>query len=103
MENKTFGDRLASLRTQRNVSAREMSLAMGLNESYISRIENHRSLPSMENFYEICDYLEISPSVFFDEENRMPVRLSELNSSLQCLNDKQLDAVGSIVRDLARK
>ena len=39
MKNKSFGDRLASLRTQKNVSAREMSLAIGLNESYISRIE----------------------------------------------------------------
>ena len=103
MENKSFGDRLASLRTQKNVSAREMSLAIGLNESYISRIENHHSLPSMENFYEICDYLEITPSVFFDEENHFPIRLSELHSSLEHLNDEQLDAVGSIVRGLAQK
>ncbi len=35
-----FVDRLTSLRNQKNVSAREMSLALGQNESYINRIEN---------------------------------------------------------------
>jgi len=42
-----FADRMASLRMKRSVSAREMSLTIGQNESYINRIENKQTFPSM--------------------------------------------------------
>lgn len=38
-----FIERLITLRNQQNVSAREMSLAIGQNESYINRIENGKN------------------------------------------------------------
>lgn len=46
-----FIERLISLRNQKNVSAREMSLAIGQNESYINRIENRKAFPSMQSFF----------------------------------------------------
>ena len=45
-----FIKRLITLRRQKNVSAREMSLAIGQNESYINRIENGKTYPSMQVF-----------------------------------------------------
>lgn len=47
MDINEFGDRLAELRTLKNVSAREMSLSMGQSVSYINQIENHLNFPSM--------------------------------------------------------
>ena len=35
-----FPERIAELRTQRGVSARDMSLSLGQSESYINKIEN---------------------------------------------------------------
>ena len=46
-----FIERLTSLRNQKNVSAREMSLALGQNGSYINRIENRLAFPSMQVFF----------------------------------------------------
>ena len=43
MYNKEFAERLYKLRAQKNVSAREMSLDIGQNDSYINRIENSRT------------------------------------------------------------
>lgn len=103
MENINFGDRLAALRMQKKVSAREMSLAIGQNESYINRIENHHTKPSMDHFYRICDYLEISPATFFDEDNSSPYKISEISKSLEKLSDLQLEALGFIARDMAKK
>ena len=34
-------NRIAQLRTQKEVSARDMSLSLGQNNSYINQIENH--------------------------------------------------------------
>ena len=38
--------RITQLRLSRGVSARDMSLSLGQNESYINRIENKKTLPS---------------------------------------------------------
>lgn len=65
-----FSLRLAQLRMEKGVSAREMSLDLGQNESYINRIENGKSLPSMTQFFNLCDYLHISPKDFFDDEKQ---------------------------------
>lgn len=45
-----FAERLAQLREDKQVSAREMSLAIGQNCSYINRIENKKAFPSMQCF-----------------------------------------------------
>ena len=65
MYEEFFSRRLAQLRAQKGVSAREMSLAIGQNSSYINRIENQRAFPSMQGFFYICEYLGITPGAFF--------------------------------------
>ena len=62
---KRFADRLIALRVMRGVSAREMSLSLGQGAGYISHIENGGNLPSMAMFFEICEYLSVSPGEFF--------------------------------------
>ena len=64
MEKREFSARLTSLRMHKGVSARDMSLSIGQSASYINNIENGRSLPSMEVFFYICDYPEISSQEF---------------------------------------
>lgn len=60
-----FRNKLAMLRKQKGVSAREMSLALGQSESYINRIEKGKMLPSMTLFFKICEYFEITPKEYF--------------------------------------
>ena len=43
-EEELFAKRLEQLRLEKNVSAREMSLSLGQNPSYINRIESGKSL-----------------------------------------------------------
>ena len=50
-----FANRISALRLKKGVSAREMSLALGQSESYINKIENKRTLPSMAGFFYICE------------------------------------------------
>jgi len=46
-----FIDRLRKIRNSRNISAREMSIALGQNVNYINLIENGKRLPSMPNVF----------------------------------------------------
>ena len=79
MEDFSFSARLATLRISKGVSAREMSLSIGQSESYINNIENGRSYPSMQVFFYICEYLQISPKEFFDEGTALPTKKHELD------------------------
>ena len=103
MDEKEFAERLASLRMRKNVSAREMSLAIGQNESYINRIENKVCYPSMQCFFYICEYLDISPSDFFDTGKVDPTKLQKVYESITQLNEEQLDIVNSVVNGLLGK
>lgn len=93
-----FAERLASLREQKNVSAREMSLSLGQNSSYINRIENKQAFPSMQSFFYICEYLGISPKDFFDTDLQSPTKLTELTNELKKLNPMQLDTLISVAK-----
>lgn len=97
-----FSHRLSELRIKKNVSARDMSLTIGLSESYINKIENGKSFPSMQNFFYICDYFNISPKEFFDADNSNPVKLNEAIQGLEKLNDEQFDNVLNIIKGLAK-
>ena len=66
MDEKYIKLKIAKLRTDRNISARELSLALGQSTGYINTIENGKSLPSMSMFLYICDYFKITPKDFFD-------------------------------------
>lgn len=98
-----IAERIAFLRMQKNVSAREMSLAIGQNSSYINRIENKIAQPSMQCFFYICEYFGITPAEFFDTKNTYPVALKEIVPVLQTLDSEQLDIVYAVAKGLAKK
>lgn len=97
-----FPLRLAQLRTKKGVSARDMSLSIGQNHAYINNIESGKALPSMAIFFYICEYLNITPSEFFDLDSKNPEKLQSLIKDLKKLDDKQLDSIAEIVKGLAK-
>lgn len=103
MYEEFFVERLSSLRNQKNVSAREMSLALGQNESYINRIENRLAFPSMQVFFYICEYFQITPQEFFDEKNPAPGKINQISEEIRNLDDIQLDTIIAVVKGLQHK
>ena len=103
MDDKVFALRLATLRTKKNVSAREMSLAIGQNPNYINHIETGSATPSLSGFYYICEYLGVTPCEFFDLNSSNPEKLNNINEYLKKLNDEQLDIIENLVKNMAEK
>ena len=96
-------NRIAQLRMQKNVSARDMSLTLGQNNSYINKIENRRTLPSMTGFFYICEYLNITPQEFFNFDAAAPRKAKELLHEIEKLTPEQSEHVLQIVRDISYK
>lgn len=95
-----FPQRLAQLRTLKNVSAREMSLSIGQNAGYIQNIESGKALPSMRVFFYICEYLKISPSAFFDTDDKNPGKVQAVVADLKKLDDNDLQSIHDLIKRL---
>jgi len=102
MDLSDFGVRLAKLRTAKGVSARKMSHFIGRSDNYINKIENNKTLPSMKEFFKICEYLGITHSEFFDEDSVYPGQISELVTDYRMLDDKTRSHISGIVRELSK-
>ncbi len=102
MYEEFFSQRLTMLRNQKDVSAREMSLSIGQSAGYINSIENQKALPSMASFFYICEYLGVTPSEFFDEENPCPEELKNINEILRELTPEQIGHLEYIARQMKK-
>ena len=100
---KWIPDRITELRIQKGVSARDMSLSLGQSVSYINKIENRRTLPSMMGFLYICDYFQITPMDFFNPESAAPQKSKELLRELEKLTPEQAEHIITVIRDVIEK
>lgn len=102
-DSESFALRLAQLREGRLVSARTMSHELGHNHSYISQIESQKFLPSLSEFFEICNYLSVTPREFFDNGVKSPYVLNSIALLCQNLKPEQIDCVYNLLLEFAAK
>lgn len=99
---REFAQRLFELRSAKGVSAREMSLSLGQGSGYISNLENHHNLPSMTQFFAICEYLGITPASFFSFATPEEGDLAELAVIAKEMDPMDLELVLAIARKIRR-
>lgn len=99
-DEERFAKRLAQLRMQKGVSARDMSLSIGQSEGYINKIENGNSLPSMMGFFYICEYFGITPAQFFSYDIQAPQLSDELISAAERLSPHQTEHILAVINDI---
>lgn len=97
MYEQQFRDRLVRLRMAKGVSARDMSLELGQNPSYINNIENGRSLPGLNNFFNICDFLGVTPAEFFDEEILYPRSYKRVEAYIKKMDEETLEGLADFL------
>lgn len=62
-----FGAVLRTIRLSKGLSQEKLSFSTNLHRTYIGSIERGERNLSLKNIFVICDALEISPSNFFKE------------------------------------
>ncbi|MCR5636390.1 MAG: helix-turn-helix domain-containing protein [Clostridiales bacterium] len=98
-----ISERIAKLRTQKGVSARDMSLSLGVANNYINNIENKKALPSMQAFFSICEYLGVTPLEFFDEGNQNPKAMRKFIKEGMKLSPDNLALILSLMKQINGK
>lgn len=95
-----IAERIALLRTTKNISARDMSLSLGQNPNYINSIENRKILPSMQMFLYICEFLEVTPKDLFDESISKPSTFHKSMDVFKGLKREQLNLLISLAKEM---
>lgn len=103
MDYNFIRERITQLRIRKGVSEYQMSLDLGHSRSYIQNIVSGRSKPSIDEFLYICEYLDVSPKLFFDEDTAEPILVKKALDDMKTLSDKDLLSLLSIIERLKEK
>lgn len=82
--------RIVTLRQQKGVSARDMSLSLGQNPNYINKIEKGQARPSLDGLQYICDYFRLTYFEFFNKDIKNPIHVQELMETARLLDDESI-------------
>ncbi len=96
-------NRITELRLQKGVSEYKMSYDLGHSRGYINNISSGKALPSLSEFFSICEYFEISVIDFFDTDRKNPKVEKDVFEGLSKLDEAELELVRNLVYRLGKK
>lgn len=102
MNDEFIRNRITELRLKKQVSEYQMSYDLGHSRGYINNITSGKVLPSMSEFLYICEYFQISPAAFFDQEQQNPELISKAVCDLKMLPEEDVLFVLDLINRLKK-
>lgn len=100
---KLVRERITQLRLQKGISEYKMSYELGHCKGYINNISSGKALPSLSEFFAICDYFGITPLEFFDTDIKNPEQTNLMRKNLENLSPEDLALVSALIDRLSKK
>ena len=101
MDCEFIAKRITELRMQKNISEQRMSFELGHSGNYIQLISSGKMMPSLKELFSICEFLEVSPALFFNEDIEVPAMVQRGVDSLNLLKKEDLELAVLILERLA--
>lgn len=98
MEMDFIKNRVCTIRTAKKLSARNLSLELGMSTEYINQLESGRLKPSLEFLLNFCDYFNMTVGEFFDETVKYPIETKEIVSELNKLPPDALPQIYNLLK-----
>lgn len=104
-DSKYIGSRITELRLKMNPvpSERDVSLSIGQNSSYITKITSGKANPTIDRFYIICEYFGITPMEFFNHYEDNPAKDREVLTHLKNLAEKDYDIIADFILSMDKE
>jgi transcriptional regulator with XRE-family HTH domain len=95
-----FGDRLKQLRTQKNLTQPQLAQAIGIEQSYLSKLENDKSVPGADIFQAILRALRMDVASFLEgvDDNIVHRELRQVPEVANHLNSQFALRIHSVKR-----
>lgn len=94
--------RITSLRKQKGVSEYRMSYDLGRSRSYVNNISSGKAMPSMTEFFAICEYFSITPQEFFNSRVQQPMLLKKVCREMEKLDADDQNRILDMVERMTR-
>ena len=95
-------ERISELRMRKGVSEYQMSYDLGHSRGYVNNITSGKTLPSMSEFFVICDYFGITPEEF-DDGFKNPELIQKAVCGLKELNDEDVLLILNLINRLKKR
>lgn len=96
-------ERITQLRMLKGVSEYKMSYDLGHSRGYVNNISSGKSMPSMLEFFAICEYFDVTPVEFFDPNKSDPKLLNGTIQKLERLDREDLELINQVTERLLRR
>lgn len=100
MEVKDIILRISYFRNKENISARELSLRIGKNETYINRLESKSFNLSITALLEIIDALNVTCDEFFADNFMTYKKDKKIDSIFKDLSPENKDMIINLIKNL---
>lgn len=91
-------ERITALRIVKGVSEYQMGYDLGRSRGFINNISSGKAMPSMKEFFSICDYFGMTPAEFFDVEHDDPALIGKAVEEVRSLCDDDVLLILSLIR-----
>ena len=95
-------ERITQLRLKKGVSEYQMSYDLGHSRGYVYSISSGKALPPLKEFFAICDYFEITPQQFFEENQKNPELIQKAMEGMKQLSEDDLLILLGIINRLRK-
>ena len=95
--------RIQTLRDSRGVSARDLSLSLGLNPGWVNKVETKQAKPSIDGLVFICEYFGITMAEFFDDGTAHPLQVKALLEEVRGLDSDSLELLTGTAKKMRGK
>ena len=99
MDKRDLIFKLGTIRREKNLTARKLSIEIGMNEGYMNRLEGScEFLPSMETFFEILEACDYTAEKFFYHDPKSFESDMELLEKFKNLSDEKKQALLTLLK-----
>lgn len=102
MDAEFVRNRITQLRLQKGVSEHRLSLDLGHARSYIHGIVSGKTLPSMTEFFYLCEYFNISPEQFFSHDEEVSLLSIEIDRECKKLPIEDQKMILSFIKRMQK-
>jgi DNA-binding XRE family transcriptional regulator len=96
-------NRITQLRIAKGVSEYQMSYDLGHSRGYINNISSGKSLPSVPEFFSICEYFGITPQAFFDARHDAPALAEKAIEEIRRMDDEDVLLILTFINRINRE
>ena len=102
-----IGDKLRTLREQKNMSQDDIEKRTGLLRCYVSRVENNHTIPSVDTLEKLARALEVPMYRLFTDEVHVkkPIMPAEANRGREATSkqERQIRALAKLLSRMSEK